>query len=68
MSISATSSSMSAYSRFVWDRQFFVRYHVGSADKGKGKERDPDPNVDADNDVEPVKGQLMVKVNGGSRP
>jgi cell cycle checkpoint control protein RAD9A len=68
LSVSATSSSMSAYSRFMWDRQFFVRYEVGTTNKGKGKDREPEPAVDMDGEIEAVTGQLMAKVNDDTRP
>jgi hypothetical protein len=53
---------MSAYCRYMWDRQFFVRYSIGIAGKGKGKEREMP--VDEPEDVPNVTGQLMVKVRG----
>jgi cell cycle checkpoint control protein RAD9A len=59
LSLSATSSSMSAYCRFAWDQQFFVRYKI--ADQ-KAKEHTPeadDGGVQASNSVT---GQLLVKV------
>jgi cell cycle checkpoint control protein RAD9A len=61
LSFSVTSSSMSAYSRFMWDRQFFVRYQIGSSNKGKEKEAKTEE--DGSVVLETVKGQLMVKVN-----
>jgi hypothetical protein len=53
---------MSAYCRYMWDRQFFVRYQVRAADKGKGM-AGPRNIDDVDEDVEEaVTGQLMIKV------
>lgn len=49
---------MSAYCRFTYDLQFFVRYHLGPPGKGKGKERAHDHI----GNVSTVTGQLLAKV------
>jgi cell cycle checkpoint control protein RAD9A len=58
MSVSATSQSMSAYCRFMWDRQFFVRYMV----QATGDSIHPEGSEDGEGIDESVKGQLLVKV------
>ena len=50
--LSATNSSLSAYCRFKYSRQFFSRYTVQE-----------DPNWDAKDDTIRVSGQLLVKVS-----
>ncbi|KZP11597.1 hypothetical protein FIBSPDRAFT_756546 [Athelia psychrophila] len=52
MTLAATNSSMSAYCRVKYRRQFFSRYHIG--DKNTKRVEDAD-------DVQPVTGQLLGK-------
>lgn len=60
MALSVTNPSMSAYCRFTYDRQFFVRYHLGPPKSAKGKERAHGEGQDEESPT--VTGQLLVKV------
>ncbi|KAI0046554.1 hypothetical protein FA95DRAFT_1583033 [Auriscalpium vulgare] len=53
LSLSTTNSSLSAYCRFRYGRQFFARYHVG--------EGGPRPGADGVEEVLSVTGQLLTK-------
>lgn len=48
---------MSAYCRFTYDLQFFVRYRLGPPGSDKGKER-----AHEEEHASSVMGQLLVKV------
>ena len=58
LAISATNSSMSAYCRFKYSKQFFARFHVGYHRRGGDDEVE---------EVASVTGQLLTKVSAYMR-
>jgi hypothetical protein len=57
LSISATNSSMSAYCRFKYSKQFFSRYNVGPSQRDDGALGNQAERVSS------VTGQLLTKVS-----
>ncbi|KAI0063981.1 hypothetical protein BV25DRAFT_1801221 [Artomyces pyxidatus] len=55
LSLSTTNSSLSAYCRFRYGRQFFVKYHVGDRGAPRGG------SADDVEEVQSVTGQLLTK-------
>ncbi|TFY53994.1 hypothetical protein EVG20_g9883, partial [Dentipellis fragilis] len=60
LSLSATNTSLSAYSRFRYSRAFFVKYSVGEKAPRTGLFADG-VELGADTDVQTVTGQLLTK-------
>jgi cell cycle checkpoint control protein RAD9A len=57
VSFSATNTSLSAYCRFTYDRNFFTKFNVGD-----GNMRDGIPDIDDMEQSQTVSGQLGVQV------
>jgi cell cycle checkpoint control protein RAD9A len=61
LSLSTTNSSLSAYSRFRYDKQFFQRYSTSEGKKNRQSNRNGPYAEDVD-EVQTVSGQLIIKV------
>jgi hypothetical protein len=57
VSFSATNTSLSAYCRFTYDRNFFTKFNIGD-----GNVRDRIPDIDDMEQSQTVSGQLCVQV------